>query len=92
MVAVKIKKPHIDEDTAYPYQRPWVSKCRSDYHALRQCRDDRQAQDMHGRIDLRSVHACDVMHVFGVLVSPQNLLQDFEATAHDPRDEVLYQH
>lgn len=86
LVAVKIKKPHMDEESPYPYLREWLPKCRADYHALRKCRDARQ--DGQGRLDLHTLQSVDVMHVFGAIVSPQDLHCEFVDHTQHPHDEV----
>jgi hypothetical protein len=83
LVAVKIKKPHTKDDVVYPFGRQWVLKCRADYHALYTCRAARQGQP-----DLNSVLNADVMHVFGAIVSPQDLHREFVDNSQHLSDEV----
>jgi hypothetical protein len=90
LVAVKIKKPHCNVDKAYPYYRQWVPKCRADFHALRICRDARHRHDAQPRaLDLDTLQCLDVMHVFGAIISPQDLHREFEDHTQHPHDEVI---
>ena len=97
LVAVKVKTPYDDADQTYPYDREWVAKCRADFHALRKCRIERQAEaeraKARGGATTGAAAKCmnwDVMHVFGVLVNPEDRQKQFEDHSRHPIDVVWW--